>query len=177
MDNKSTFDLCCNPDLLTKGGTQNGQCTCEVMAVDLGFPRNVRFLAMISGFGSLPQQRAAAAARRRQLWQRHNNGGDSDDDGDSGDKKTMMTRVTAANNDDGGHVDGGSNSCAAATDVAVATTAAATAAVFTPTAAHRSLPTARCRPPTAAAHEDKESMRFSFYSVESFSLCTCCRNQ
>jgi len=42
--------------LLTKGGTQNGQCTCQVMAGDFKFPRNVRFLVMISGFGSLNGQ-------------------------------------------------------------------------------------------------------------------------
>ena len=41
---------------LTSRGMQNVQWTCQVMEVDIGFPRNVKFLVMISGFGSLNEQ-------------------------------------------------------------------------------------------------------------------------
>jgi len=56
LDNQSTFDLCCNPDFAHKRRDATRQCTCQVIAVDFGFPRNVQCLVMISGFGSLNRQ-------------------------------------------------------------------------------------------------------------------------
>ncbi len=42
--------------LLTNGRMQKGRCTCQVKAVNFVSPRNVRFLVMIVGFGSLNRQ-------------------------------------------------------------------------------------------------------------------------
>jgi hypothetical protein len=54
--------------LLTNGGTQKGQWTCQVMVVDFVSPRNVRFLVMIFRFGSLNRQQLIFFDLIRLYW-------------------------------------------------------------------------------------------------------------